>query len=154
MHNKQRRKNDQRNNKTRIPSWRREAGRGKENCHQISTGAHPGNAAGTPSLLNICSEVHRNRIPGPSKSSFKRSSSRLCLELNMLAPSRGLATSLPHQATSYKPQAASVKLQALEFFVDSFKRQATSVKLQATSGKLQAARAFIKFYRLVSFRRN
>ena len=107
-----RRKHERENNQTRIPSWWREAGRGKGKRRQVSTGAHPGDAAGTPSLPHIGPQIHRDRIPRHSKSSFERSSSRLCLELNMLAPSRGLATSLPHQATSDKPQAASVKPQA------------------------------------------
>ena len=82
MYNKQRRKNDQRNNKSRLSSRWREEGRSKENCHQISTGPNPGDAAGTPSLPYIGSQVHRDRIPGPSKSSQQRSSSRVCLELD------------------------------------------------------------------------
>jgi hypothetical protein len=57
-------------------------------------------------------------------------------------------------ATFPKPQASSRKLQAPKLLVASFKRQATSVKLQAASDKLQAASAFIKFFSLVSFRRN
>ena len=57
-------------------------------------------------------------------------------------------------ATFSRPQASSRKLQAPKLLVASFKRQATSVKLQAASDKLQAASAFIKFFSLVSFRRN
>jgi len=112
MHNKHRRTYEREVNQTRIPSWWREAGRGTGKRRQVATGAHPGDAAGTPSLPHIGPEVHRYRISRHFKSSRQWSFSRLCLELNMLAPSRGLATSLPHQATSFKPQAASVKLQA------------------------------------------
>ena len=154
MYNKQRRTYERKINQTGIPSWRREKGRSTGKRRQVSTGAHPGDAAGTPSFPNHGPEIHRDRISRHSKPGFQRSFSRLCLELNMLAPSRGLATSLSHQATSLKLQASSLKLQALKFFVNRFKRQATSIKLQATSYKLQAARAFIKFFSLVSFRRN
>jgi hypothetical protein len=113
MYNQQRRKNDQRNNKSRLSSRWREAGRGKENCHQISTGAHPGDAAGTPSLPHIGSQVHRDRIPGPSKSSQQRSSSRVCLEL--ITPAREQrANQLPtltaaHKRTSISAQALASK---------------------------------------------
>lgn len=127
MYNKQRRKHDQRNNKSRIPSWWREERRGKENCHQIPASQNTGDAAGSPSLLDYGPEVHRDRILGHPKSSRKRSSRRVCLELIQLAPFRGLATSHPSQATSvkqqaasYKHQAASVKLQAFKIIVDKF----------------------------------
>ena len=69
-------------NQTRIPSWRSETGRSTCERRQVSTGAHPGDAAGTPSLPHHGPEVHRNGIPGHSKSSQQRSSSRLCLKLN------------------------------------------------------------------------
>ena len=132
MYNKQRRKNDQRNNKSRLSSRWREAGRGKENCHQISTGPNPGDAAGTPSLPNHGPEVHRDRIPRHSKPGFQRSSSRLCLELNMLAPSRGHASNHMLPVSSSKPQAT--KIQA-----SSGKLQACYTKLRASSRKRQAA---------------
>jgi len=110
MYNKYRRTYERQKDQTGIPSWWREAGRGTGKRRQISTGAHPGDAAGTPSLPDHGPEVHRDRIPRHSKPGFQRSSSRLCLELNMLAPFRGLATSLPHQASSCKRQASSYKL--------------------------------------------
>jgi hypothetical protein len=97
-----RRTYERQKDQTGIPSWWREAGRGKGKRRQISTGTHPGDAAGTPSLPHIGPEVHRDRISRHSKSSFQRSFSRLCLELNMLAPSRGLATSHLYQAASRK----------------------------------------------------
>jgi hypothetical protein len=120
MYNKQRRTYEREEDQTRIPSWWRETGRSTCERREVSTGAHPGDAAGTPLVSDYGPEVHRNRILGHSKSSRKRSSRRVCLELNMRAPSRGLATSHPSQATSVK-------------------RQATSLKLQATSAKLQAS---------------
>jgi hypothetical protein len=116
MYNKQRRIYEREVDQTRIPSWWRETGRGTcERC-QISTGSHPGDAAGTSSLPNHGPKIHRDRISRHSKPGFQRSSSRLCLELNQLAPSRGLATSIKPQAASNKPQASSSK--RFEFFVD------------------------------------
>ena len=82
MHNKHRRTYERQKDQTGIPSWWREAGRGTGKCSEVSTGTHPGDAAGTPRVLNYGPEVHRNRISGPSKSSQQRSSSRLCLELD------------------------------------------------------------------------
>ena len=82
MHNKQRRTYERQEDQTRIPSWWREAGRGTCERRQISTGSHPGNAASSPRVPNHGSQVHRDRIPGHSKSSQQRSSSRLCLELD------------------------------------------------------------------------
>ena len=115
MYNQQRRKNDQRNNKSRLSSRWREAGRGKENGNQISTGPNPGNAAGTPSLPYIGSEVYRNGIPGPSKSSQQWSSSRVCLEL--IKPARASRANQPqlkgsvqaHKHTSVSVQARANK---------------------------------------------
>ena len=156
MYNQQRRKNDQRNNKSRLSSRWREAGRGKENCHQISTGTYPGDAAGTPSLPHIGSEVYRNGIPGPSKSSQQRSSSRVCLELDptwtcstrcgssIVLWQNGYAgackTSYPGSTpgNTSKRQASSRKLQAQAPKVSSFKRQASSVSQQGASFKPQA----------------
>ena len=154
MHNKQRRTYERQEDQTGIPSWWREAGRSKSERCEVSTGAHPGDAAGTPSLPNHGPEIHRNRIPRHSKPGFQRSSSRLCLELNMLAPSRGLASSIKPQAASSKLQATSRKLQALKIIINQIQVRAQSFKPQAASDKLQAARAFIKFFSLVSFRRN
>ena len=113
MYNKQRRKNDQRNNKSGLPSWWREAGRGKENCHQISTGAHLGDAAGTPSLPNIGSQVHRDRIFRSFKSSFQRSSSRVCLEL--ITPAREQRANQPPTLTeAHEPASAQAHKLARE----------------------------------------
>ena len=119
-------------NQTGIPSWRREEGRSTGKRRQVSTGAHPGDAAGTPSLPHHGPEVHRDRIPRHSKPGFERSSSRLCLELNMLAPSRGHASNHMLPVSSSKPQAT--KIQA-----SSDKLQACYTKLQASSRKRQAA---------------
>ena len=111
MYNQQRRKNDQRNNKSRLSSRWREAGRGKENGNKISTGPNPGNAAGTPSLPYIGSQVHRNRILGPSKSNQQWSSSRVCLEL--IKPAREQrANQLPTLTTAHKHTSVSVQAQA------------------------------------------
>ena len=145
MHNKHRRTYEREVNQTGIPSWWREAGRGTGKRRQVSTGAHPGDAAGTPRVLNYGPEVHRDRISRHSKPGFQRSFSRLCLELNMLAPSRGLASSIKQQATSSKLQATSRKLQALKIIINQIQVRAQSFKPQAASDKLQAARAFIKF---------
>jgi len=99
-----RRKHEKENNQTRIPSWWRKTGRSTCERRQIPTGTHPGDAAGTPRVPNIGSKIHRDRISRHSKSSRKRSSSRLCLELNQLAPSWGLATShLLRAASSKRP---------------------------------------------------
>ena len=130
-----RRKHERENNQTRIPSWWREAGRGTCERRQVSTGPNPGDAASSPRVPNHGPEVHRNRIPRHSKQSFERSSSRLCLELNMLAP-----PGAQPPATCFKPQATSRKLQApsaLNFsYMDSSpKQQASSCKPQATSCK-------------------
>ena len=82
MHNKHRRTYEREVNQTGIPSWWREAGRGTGKCSEVSTGAHPGDAAGTPSFPDHGPEVHRDRISRHSKPGFQRSSSRLCLELD------------------------------------------------------------------------
>jgi len=145
MYNKQRRKHDQRNNKTRIPSWWREAGRSTCKRSEVSTGPNPGDAAGTPRVSNHGPKVHRDRILRHPKSSRKRSSRRVCLELNMRAPSRGLASSHKQQVASSKLQATSRKLQALKIIINQIQVRAQSFKLQAASDKLQAAGAFIKF---------
>ena len=111
MYNQQRRKNDQRNNKSRLPSRWREAGRGKENCHQIPASQNTGDAAATPSLPHIGSQVHRDRIPGPSKSSQQWSSSRICLEL--ITPAREQRANHPHQKGSVQARKrTSVSVQA------------------------------------------
>ena len=141
-----RRKHERQEDQAGVPSWWRETGGSTCKRREVSTGAHPGDAAGTPLVSNYGPEVHRDRIPRHSKSSRQRSSRRVCLELTQLAPSWGHATSHPSQATSFKQQASSFKLQVSKFFVNRFKRQAASFKPQATSGKLQAARAFIKFF--------
>ena len=132
MHNKQRRTYERQEDQTRIPSWWREAGRGTCERREVSTGAHPGDAAGTPSLPHIGPEVHRDRISRHAKPGFQRSSSRLCLELNRLAPSRGHASNHMLPVSSRKPQAT--KIQA-----SSGKLQACCTKLQASSRKRQAA---------------
>ena len=98
MYNKQRRKNDQRNNKSRLSSRWRETGRGKENCRQIPASQNTGDAAATTSLPHIGSQVHRDRIPGPSKSSQQWSSSRICLEL--ITPAREQRANHPHRKGS------------------------------------------------------
>jgi hypothetical protein len=141
-----RRKYERQENKIGVPSWWRETGRSTCERREVFTGAHPGNAAGTPFVSDYGPEVHRDRIPRHSKSSRQRSSRRVCLELTQLAPSWGLATSHLLRAASRKQQAASSKLQAFKFIVNRFEPQAASFKPQATSGKLQAARAFIKFF--------
>ena len=102
-----RRKHERENNQTRIPSWWREAGRSTCERREVSTGPNPGDAASSPRVPHIGPEVHRNRIPRHLKPGNQRISSRVCLELNRLAPSRGLASSHPYQATSFKPQATS-----------------------------------------------
>ena len=149
-----RRKHERQEDQTGVPSWWRETGGSTCERREVSTGAHPGDAAGTPFVSDYGPEVHRDRIPRHSKSSRQRSSRRVCLELTQRAPSWGHATSHPFQATSSKLQATSRKLQAPKLFVYGFKRQATSVKLQAASDKLQAARAFIKFFISVRVTRN
>jgi len=115
MHNKHRRTYERENNQTGIPSWWREAGRSTGKRSEVSTGAHPGDAAGTPRVLNHGPEVHRDRIPRHFKPGFQRSSSRLCLELTQLAPSgaQPLATCSEQQAASV--QASSAK--RLEFLI-------------------------------------
>jgi hypothetical protein len=115
MYNKQRRKHERQEDQTGVPSWWRETGGSTCKRREVSTGAHPGDAAGTPLVSNYGPEVHRDRIPRHSKSSRQRSSRRVCLELTQRAPSWGLATSHPSQATSLKQQASSVKLQATSF---------------------------------------
>ena len=132
MHNKQRRTYERENNQTRIPSWWREAGRGTCERRQVSTGQNPGDAASSPRVPHIGPKVHRDRILRHSKSSQQRSSSRLCLELNQLAPSRGHASHHMLPVSSRKPQAT--KIQA-----SSDKLQACCTKLQASSRKRQAA---------------
>jgi hypothetical protein len=118
-------------NQTGIPSWRREEGRSTGKRRQISTGAHPGDAAGTPSFPNHGPKIHRDRISRHSKPGYQRSSNRLCLELTQLAPSRGHASNHMLPVSSSKPQAASYK-------DSSFKRQASSVLHKASSFKPQA----------------
>ena len=140
MYNKHRRTYEREVNQTGIPSWRREEGRGKGKRRQVSTGAHPGDAAGTPSLPNHGPEIHRDRIPRHSKPGFQRSFSRLCLELT----SWPLPGAMP-PITCYQSQAASRKLQRFKLQATSFKRVTQSFKLQAASDKLQDAGAFIKF---------
>ena len=110
-----RRKYERQEDQTGIPSWWRETGGSTCKRREVSTGANPGDAAGTPLVSDYGPEVHRDRIPRHSKSSRKRSSSRLCLELIQRAPSWGLASFPMQPASSSKQQAAS------------FKRQATSV---------------------------
>ena len=141
-----RRKYERQENKIGVPSWWRETGRSTCERREVSTGAHPGDAAGTPLVSDHGPEVHRNRISRHSKSSRQRSSRRVCLELTQLAPSWGLATSHLLRAASNKPQATSRKLQALEFLINSLKLQATSFEPQATSDELLDAGAFIKFF--------
>ena len=126
-------------NQTGIPSWWREAGRGTGKRRQVSTGTHPGDAAGTPSLPHIGPEVHRDRVSRHSKSSFQRSFSRLCLELDpiwtcstrcgssIVLWQNGYAGACKTSYPGSTPGNTS-KLQAA-----SFKQQAASVKPQATS---------------------
>ena len=128
MYNKQRRTYERQEDQTGVPFWRREAGRSKSQCSEISAGPNPGDSGRSPRVSDYGPEVHRDRIPRHSKSSRKRSSSRLCLELTQLAPSWGLASfpmqpvsSRKQQATSnlsHKPQASSSKLQAFKIIVD------------------------------------
>jgi hypothetical protein len=143
-----RRKYERQEDQTGIPSWWRETGGSTCERREVSTGAHPGDAAGTPLVSDYGPEVHRDRIPRHSKSSRQRSSRRVCLELTQLAPSWGLATShlLRAASSKRKQQAASYKLQAFKFIVNRFEPQAASFKPQAISCKRQAARAFIKFF--------
>ena len=131
MYNKQRRTYERKINQTGIPSWRREEGRSTGKRCEVSTGTHPGDAAGTPSFPNNGPEIHRDRIPRHSKSSRQWSFSRLCLELNQLAPPRGHASNHMLPVSSSKPQATSYK-------DSSFKRQASSVLHKASSFKPQA----------------
>jgi hypothetical protein len=132
MYNKQRRTYEREVNQTGIPSWRREEGRSTGKRRQVSTGAHPGDAAGTPSFPHHGPEVHRDRISRHSKSSMQWSFSRLCLELNRLAPSWGHASNHMLPVSSSKPQAT--KIQA-----SSDKLQACCIRVQASSRKRQAA---------------
>ena len=127
---------------TRIPSWWRETGRGTCERRQISTGSHPGDAASSPRVPNHGPQVHRDRIPGHSKSSQQRSSSRLCLELDPIwtcstrcgssivlwqngyagACKTSYPGSTPGNTSSLKPQASSSKLQRFKLQAASFKR--------------------------------
>ena len=130
-----RRKYERQENKIGVPSWWRETGRSTCERREVSTGAHPGDAAGTPLVSDHGPEVHRNRISRHSKSSRQRSSRRVCLELTQLAPSWGLATSHPSQATSFKRQATSSETFCIWIRATSNKRQASSRKRQAASSE-------------------
>jgi len=120
MYNKQRSTYDRQENKTRIPSWRREARRDPEEGNQILTGPNPGDSGSSPRVYHPGPEVHRDRVSRHSKSGNQRNGSRR-LELTLLAPSWGLATSHPSQASSVKLQATSVKLQATSRKLQAFK---------------------------------
>ena len=133
-----RRKYERQENKIGVPSWWRETGRSTCERREVSTGAHPGDAAGTPLVSDHGPEVHRNRISRHSKSSRQRSSRRVCLELTQRAPSWGHATSHPFQATSNKPQATSHKQQAASYKLRNFSYMDSSDKQQASSFKPQA----------------
>ena len=130
-----RRKYERQENKIGVPSWWRETGRSTCERREVSTGAHPGDAAGTPLVSDHGPEVHRNRISRHSKSSRQRSSRRVCLELTQRAPSWGHATSHPFQATSSKPQATSSETFRIWIQATSNKRQASSRKRQAASSE-------------------
>ena len=130
-----RRKYERQENKIGVPSWWRETGRSTCERREVSTGAHPGDAAGTPLVSDHGPEVHRNRISRYSKSSRQRSSRRVCLELTQRAPSWGHATSHPFQATSFKPQATSSETFRIWIQATSNKRQASSRKRQAASSE-------------------
>ena len=102
-----RRKHERQEDQTGVPSWWRETGGSTDKRREVSTGAHPGDAAGTPFVSDYGPEVHRDRIPRYSKSSYQRNS-RTHLELLIqLAPFRGHATSHLSQAASRKLQATS-----------------------------------------------
>ena len=124
MYNQQRSKYERQENKTRVLTWRSEARRDPGEGSQIPTGPNPGDTGSSPRVHHTGPEVHGNRVPGNSKSSNQRFSSRL-LELTLLAPSWGHATRHRFEATSYKLQAEAT----------SNKRQAASYKLQAASYK-------------------
>ena len=123
MYNKQRSKYDRQENKTRIPSWRREARRDPEEGNQIPTGPNPGDSGSSPRVYHPGPEVHGNRVSRHFKSGNQRFSSRR-LELTLRAPSWGHASHHMHQATSRK-------------------QQATNNKQQASSRKLQASKIII-----------
>jgi len=123
MYNKQRSTYDRQENKTRIPSWRREARRDPEEGNKISTGTYHGDSGSSPRVYHPGPEVYRDRVSRHSKSGNQRFSSRR-LELTLLAPSWGHASHHMHQATSRK-------------------QQATNNKQQASSRKLQASKIII-----------
>jgi len=128
MYNKQRSNHDRQENKTRIPSWRRETRRDPGEGNQIPTGTNPGDTGSSPRVHHTGPEVHRDRVFRNFEPGYKRFSSRR-LELTLLAPSWGHATthhstgaassvrrSSKHQAS--KLQAASVELQALKIIIN------------------------------------
>ena len=105
-----RRKHERQEDQTGIPSWWRETGGSTCERREVFTGAHPGNAAGTPFVSDYGPEVHRDRIPRHSKSSRQRSFRKVCLELTQLAPSWGHASRHMSPVSSFKLQASSYKL--------------------------------------------
>jgi hypothetical protein len=93
-----RRKHERQEDQTGIPSWWRETGGSTCERREVFTGAHPGDAAGTPFVSDYGPEVHRDRIPRHSKSSRQRSSSRVCLEL--ITKAREQRANHPHRKGS------------------------------------------------------
>jgi len=119
MYNQQRSKYERQENKTRIPSWRREARRDPEEGNQISTGPNHGDSGSSPRVYHPGPKVHGNRVSRHSKSGNQRNGIRLSLELLTLrAPSRGLASFHMHPASSNQSQATSRKLQAFKIVVN------------------------------------
>ena len=111
MYNQQRRRDERQTNKTGIPSWGREAGRDQTKSNQVSSSSNHGNSGSTPRVHCQGSQVHRNGILGPSKSSQQRSSSRVCLEL--ITPAREQrANQLPTLTAAHKRTSISAQAQA------------------------------------------
>ena len=85
-----RRKHEREENKAGVLTWRREARRDPEEGNTIPTGPDHGNAGSTPRVHYQGPEVHRDRIPGHSKSGYQRAG-RACLEfINEAATARAL----------------------------------------------------------------
>jgi len=122
MYNQQRSKYERQENKTRIPSWRRETRRDPEEGNTVSAGPNHGDSGSSPRVYHPGPEVHRDRIPGHPEPGNQRNGIRLSLELLTLrAPSRGLASFHMHSASSNQSQATSVKLQATSSKLQAFK---------------------------------
>ena len=119
-----RRKNE--NNQTRISSRRREAGRDQTKSNQIPASSNHGNSSSTTRVHREGPEVHRNGIPGSFKQSYKRSSSRVCLEL--ITPAR------EQRANNHQPPKEAFKRTS----VQAFKRPSKQARIADQSSSAQA----------------